>query len=115
MLVETKFEQISLTASAGYELIVDEDTKTGQSDIYDDALSLQGSALYSVSEIFTIGAQIILKSAEKTMIDIIPQVRVRSGVLEWGVAVALPLRDNYYQDVYPDKDFGIIFDLAFKF
>ena len=115
VLGETRFEKISLTTSLGYELIVDEDTPAGQSDIYENVLSLQGSALYSATDVFAIGAQIVIKTAEKTMIDLIPQVRVRSGVLEWGVAVELPLRDNYYQEIYPDKDFVIIFYLAYKF
>jgi hypothetical protein len=115
-ILMTRDGDLSFTASAGYQLIIDENAPQGEPEsIFDDTLSLQGSAIYSANEIFSVGAQFTITSARNTAVEFVPQIKASTERIEWGIAIEIPLADDHPQVSTLEKSLGFIVDAAVKF
>jgi len=107
---------LSFTLSCGYEMVMDEQDRTGKRDnMYDNMLTLNASALFSARKTLSVGAQLLVKSADEALIEFIPQVRIHSDAVEWGVALTVPINSDYPHGGEIEKSYGIIADAGFKF
>jgi hypothetical protein len=115
-IIQVRDGDISLRASAGYEIIIDEQAELGlPEDILDDIFTLQGSAMYSASDVIAVGAQLIVTTAENTLFEFVPQIRVDTETLNWGVAVTIPISNDHPQISSLEKSYEFILHAALRF